>query len=37
MCPACMATAVLIAGGTTLVGGLTALAYDKFWKKSNRN
>lgn len=31
MCPACIGTAVVIAGGATSSGGLAALAIRKFW------
>jgi hypothetical protein len=34
MCPACIATAALIAGTTSGTGGLTALAFRKFRAKS---
>jgi hypothetical protein len=34
MCPACIATAALIAGTTTGTGGLTALVVRKFRAKS---
>ena len=30
MCPVCLTTAVLIAGGVTSTGGLTAIAIRKF-------
>jgi hypothetical protein len=34
MCPACIATAALIAGTTSGTGGLTALVFRKFREKS---
>lgn len=33
MCPVCITTAVLIAGGVTSTGGLTAIALRKFGTK----
>jgi hypothetical protein len=34
MCPVCLTTAVLIAGGVTSMGGLAAMAIKKFGVKS---
>jgi hypothetical protein len=34
MCPVCLATAVLIAGGVTSTGGLSAIAMKKFGVKN---
>jgi hypothetical protein len=34
MCPVCLATAVLIAGGVTSTGGLSAIAIKKFGVKN---
>jgi hypothetical protein len=34
MCPVCLTTAVLIAGGVTSTGGLTAIAIRKFGVKN---
>jgi hypothetical protein len=37
MCPICITTAALIAGGVTSTGGLTAIALKKFGVKSAIN
>ena len=37
MCPVCIATAALIAGGTTSTGGLAVLIAKKFRKKKVGN
>jgi hypothetical protein len=34
MCPVCLTTAVLIAGGVTSTGGLTAIAIRKFGRNN---
>ena len=35
MCPVCITTAVLIAGGATSTGGLAAIAIRKFGSKNS--
>ncbi len=37
MCPACMATAALMAAGATSSGGLTAFIASKFHRRRNRS